>query len=213
MLRPAAIKSELMTNRLPIIPVTAALSAALLLSACGKQEAVGDVPSGEELARQADEASAAIRDEAASLEQSGENAETQQQEITLTSYTNALRGYTVMVPEAWTIDEETSDDNGQTVIGPDDNGEFTVNWTENRDNADMTAAIEAVEEAGDAMTGNQVSEDEFRSSGTQDGKKIMTRVLRKPDGSMVQVKIAYPVESAEQMDAIVGQIVDSLALR
>lgn len=202
-----------MTNRLPTIPVTAALSAALLLTACGKQEAVGDVPSGEELARQADEASAAIRDEAAALEQTEESAETQQQEITLTSYTNALRGYTVMVPEAWTIDEESSDDNGQTAIGPDDSGKFTVSWTENRDNADLTAAIEAVEEAGDAMTGNQVSEDEFRSSGTQDGQKIMTRVLRKPDGSMVQVKIAYPAESAEQMDAIVSQIVDSLALR
>ncbi|GAB5488905.1 MAG: hypothetical protein Pars2KO_24750 [Parasphingorhabdus sp.] len=166
------------------------------------------MPSGEELARQADEASAAIR-----AEEAAESAEAAPQEISLTSYTNALRGYTVMVPEAWEVDAESSDDNGQTAVAPEDGGSLSVNWTENRDNADMDAAVAAVEEAGEAMTAEQVSEDEFRASGTQDDQKILTRVLRQPDGSMVLATISYPVESAEQMDAIASQIIDSLALR
>ena len=59
----AGLKSAFMKNMLPNLPVGAALMLALLLSACGKQEAVGDVPSSEELAKQADAASEAIRQE------------------------------------------------------------------------------------------------------------------------------------------------------
>ena len=167
-----------------------ALTGALSLSACGKQEAVGDVPSGEELARQADEATAAIREEEAA--QNGETAETESQELSLTSYTNALRGYTVMVPESWTVDAEASDDNGQTASAPQGGGTITVGWTQNRDNADMEAAIAAVEEAGDSMSGEQVSEDEYRATGTEGEDKVMLRILRKPDGSMVRAQISYP---------------------
>ncbi len=213
MLALAAIKSEYMTKRLSNFPVTAALSMVLILSACGKQEAVGDVPSGEELAKQADAASAAIRDEAAAAEQAEAGVAAEAQELTLTSYTNALRGFTIMVPEAWEVDEEASDDNGQTTIAPDNGGKLTVNWSENRDNADMTAAIEANEEAGEAMTGVQVSDDEYRTSGTQENNNILDRILRQPDGSMVRARISYPTASAEQMDAIANQIIDSLALK
>ncbi len=202
-----------MTIRLPIVPAIAALSAALLLSSCGKQEAVGDVPSGEELARQADEASAAIRDEAAEAAKAGEEADVAPQEIVLTSYNNTLRGYTIMVPEGWAVDEAASDDNGQTVNAEEGGGSLTVGWTENRENADMTAAIAAIDAVGDAMTGDKVSDDEYRASGTQDDQKTMLRILRKPDESMVQVRMSYPVESAAQMDTIAGQIIDSLALR
>lgn len=213
MLTPAAIKSGHMTKRLPLFPLTAAFSAVLILSACGKQEAVGDVPSGEELARQADEASAAIREETETAEQADAEAATETQELTLTSYTNALRGYSVMVPEAWTIDEEASDDNGQTVIAPDNGGTLTVGWSENRDNSEMNAAIETIEQAGEAFTGEQVSDDEYRASGAQDGNKIIDRILRQPDESMVRVRISYPSDSSEQMDAVANQIIDSLALK
>ncbi|MEP2987630.1 MAG: hypothetical protein ABJN65_16310 [Parasphingorhabdus sp.] len=202
-----------MTKRLPIFPMTAALSAVLILSACGKQEAVGDVPSGEELAKQADEASAAIRDEAEAAEQAEASATAEAQELTLTSYTNALRGYTIMVPEAWNVDEDVSDDDGQTTVAPDNGGTLTVSWSENRDNADMTAAIEATEKAGETMAGDQVSDDEYRASGTQEDNKTLDRILRQPDGSMVRARISYPNASAEQMDAIANQIIDSLALK
>lgn len=209
MLGLAAIKSDDMRKKLQIIPAAAALSAVLILSACGKQEAVGDVPSGEELAKQADEATAAIRDEAAA----GLAAESAAAEITLTSYTNALRGYTVMVPEAWAVDEESSDDNGQTANAAEGGGTLTVNWSENRDNADMTAAVKAIEEAGEAMAGDQVSEDEYRASGSLGDNKVMERILRLADGSMVRANISYPAASAEQLDAIASQIMDSLTLK
>lgn len=209
----ADTKSDNMTKRLTTIPIATALSAAFILSACGKQEAVGDVPSGEELARQADEASAAIREEAAAAEQAAESAAAPPQDISLTSYTNALRGYSIMVPEAWVVDEEASDDNGQTANAPEDGGSLTVSWSENRDNADMDSAVKAVEDAGESMTGEQVSDDEFRASGTQRENKTLERILRQPDGSMVRAQISYPASAAEQMDAIAGQIIDSLALR
>lgn len=211
MLDAAAIKSVDMAKGFPIIPAIAALAVALSLSACGKQEAVGDVPSGEELARQADEASAAIREEEAA--QDGETAETGSQELSLTSYTNALRGYTIMVPESWTVDTEASDDNGHTVTAPENGGIITVGWTQNRDNAEMEAAIAAVQEADESMSSDQVSEDEYRATGTEGGNKVILRILRKPDGSMVRARISYPSSSAGQFDVIASQIIDSLALR
>ena len=211
MLEPAATKYGDMTKTLPSLPLTAAITMALALSACGKQEAVGDVPSAEELAQQADEASAAIRDEAA---QNEDGAEAAPEALTLTTYSNALRGYSIMVPESWAADEAASDDNGATFNAPENGGALTVNWTENAEDADFQAAKQAVEDAGEQMSGEDVGEDQFRASGNSDeNTKSMVRVFRKADGTMVSANLTYPAESAQKLDTIAKQIMDSLALK
>lgn len=200
-----------MRNNRPAIPASAALIAALLLSSCGKQEAVGDVPSGDELARQADAASQAIRDEAAAAE--GAEADVVDS-ATMTSYVNNLRGFSILVPEKWTVVEADSDDNGNVYSDTETGARLAVGWTENREDADLQAAIAELESGAGDVSGENVSEDEYRASGTDgDGSKIARRIMRKPDGTMVSAALSYPEEQAEAVDALVPQILDSLTLQ
>ena len=201
-----------MKNMLPILPFGAALTLALLVSACGKQEAVGDVPSSEELARQADAASQAIRDEAAATEGDGANAA-----IDLTSmesYTNALRGYTIMVPSGWTVDTAASDDNGRMFTETVSGTKLAVSWVENREDAAWSKAVQQVEDGTDAMEGANVSKNEYRASGVlTNGLKSSLRLLRKPDGTMVQAQVTYAADQAKATDPLASAILDSLTLQ
>jgi len=200
-----------MTNILPIIPISAALSAALFLSSCGKQEAVGDVPSGEELAKQADAASQAIRDEAAAANKKAEASVTD--DAVMTSYANALRGFSIMIPKNWTLDEAASDDDGRTYANETLGASLSVNWSENREDATWKAAIKAVEDGGENMSGEAVNDNEYRSAGTTNGQKSIQRLLRKPDGTMVTAVVMFPADKAAEIDAIADQILASLALQ
>ena len=183
--------------------------AALLLSSCGKQEAVGDVPSSEELAQQADAATAAIRDEAA-----GGNEGAAIDSIAMTSYANALRGFSIMVPEKWALDTAASDDNGNVYKDPENGATLTVGWIENREDTDFKAAVDAVEQGGDSVTGDDVSENEYRASGlSNDSSKMRQRIFRKPDGTMVRAMVRYPADQAEKLDGPTKQIIDSLTLQ
>ncbi|QTD57588.1 hypothetical protein [Parasphingorhabdus cellanae] len=191
--------------------ISIALTAAVLLSSCGKQEAVGDVPSSDELAKQADAASKAIRDEEAAASAEGapvvDSAE-------MTSYANALRGFSIMVPKNWAIDEAASDDNGQVFNDADSKATLTAGWIENREDADLTAAVKTLEEAGEGMTGDYVNENEYRASGfIEEGSKTAQRILRKPDGTMIRAIVTYPADSAEAVDPLAQQILDSLTLQ
>lgn len=201
-----------MKNMLPILPFGAALTLALLLSACGKQEAVGDVPSSEELARQADAASQAIRDEAAAAEDNGATAA-----IDLTSmesYANALRGYTIMVPKGWTVDTTASDDNGRVFTETTSGTKLAVSWVENREDAAWSKAVETVEDGNEAMDGGAVGKNEYRASGIlTNGLKSSQRLLRKPDGTMVQAEITYAADQAKSTDPLASAILDSLTLQ
>jgi len=189
-------------------PICTALSAALLLSSCGKQEAVDDVPSSEELAKKADAASKAIRaqedaDAAEAIDTSN-----------MTSYANRLRGFTILVPKDWTADEDASDDDGQVFSDADRQVKLTARWIENREDADLTAAVKELEAAGEGVTGGFVNENEYRASGTvEEGQKTAQRILRKPDGTMIKAAVQYPAENAEILDPLVKQILDSLTLR
>lgn len=201
-----------MTNKLPILPFTATLTLALLLSACGRQEAVSEVPSSEELARQADAASKAIRDAETAGEGDGANAAVDL--ASMESYTNALRGYTIMVPSGWTVDEAASDDNGRVFTDSASGTKLAVSWVENREDAAWSKAVEAVEDGSDAMEGNAVSANEYRASGiSTDGQKSSQRMLRKPDGTMVQAEITYAADQAKAKDPLVSVIMDSLTLQ
>ncbi|MEP3224924.1 MAG: hypothetical protein ABJO01_03030 [Parasphingorhabdus sp.] len=197
-----------------LLSVSTALSAALLLSSCGKQEAVGDVPSSEELAQQADAASKAIRDEEAAANAEGAEAEPVLDSAAMTSYANALRGFTIMVPKNWAADEEASDDNGRIFKDAESQASLTAGWIENREDADLAAAVKALEDAGEGMSGDYVNENEYRASGTlSQGNKTAQRILRKPDGTMIKAEINYPADSADKIDGLSEQILDSLALQ
>lgn len=201
-----------MKNMRSIFPISAAVSAALLLSSCGKQEAVGDVPSSEELAKQADAASKAIRDEAAAANADGAAPVVDTAEMT--SYANALRGFSIMVPKSWAANAAASDDNGRVFNNAESKAVLTAGWIENREDADLTAAVKALEDAGEGMIGDYVNENEYRASGViEEGSKTARRILRKPDGTMIRAMINYPADSAKDVDAVAAQILDSLTLQ
>ncbi|MEJ6595313.1 hypothetical protein [Parasphingorhabdus sp.] len=201
-----------MKNMLTIRPFGAALTLALLLSACGKQEAVGDVPSSEELARQADAASQAIRDEAAAAE--GDGAQTAIDLTSMDSYANALRGYTVMVPSGWAVDTTASDDNGRVYTETVSGTKLSVSWVENREDAAWSKAVQIVEDGTDAMEGATVGKNEYRASGIlTNGLKSSQRLLRKPDGTMVQAEVTYAADQSKSTDPLVSAILDSLTLQ
>ncbi|WP_123906282.1 hypothetical protein [Sphingorhabdus sp. YGSMI21] len=201
-----------MKNMLPNLPFGAALTLALLLSACGKQEAVGDVPSSEELARQADAASQAIRDEAAAAEGDGTTAAVDL--TSMESYTNALRGYTIMVPGGWAVDESASDDNGRVFTETASGAKLAVSWVENREDAAWSKAVENVEDGNEAMDGGAIGKNEYRASGIlTNGLKSSQRLLRKPDGTMVQAEVTYSADQAKATDPLAVAILDSLTLQ
>ncbi len=208
----AGLKSDPMKNMLPNLPFGAALTLALLLSACGKQEAVGDVPSSEELAQQADAASQAIRDEAAATE--GEGAKAPIDLTALDSYANALRGYSIMVPGDWTIDKAASDDNGRVYTDTESGAKLAVSWIENREDAAWSKAVQAIEDGNDAMEGAPVGQNEYRATGIlTNGQKSSQRLLRKPDGTMVRAEISYAVDQSQLTDPLATTILDSLTLQ
>lgn len=201
-----------MKHKLPILPFGALLTAALLLSACGRQEAVSEVPSSEELARQADAASKAIRDAEAGTQGGGANAPIDL--AAMESYTNTLRGYTILVPSSWAVDESASDDNGRLFTEAANGTKLAVSWVENREDAAWSKAVEAVEDGSDAMEGTAVSANEYRASGiTTNGLKSSQRLLRKPDGTMVQAEITYETDQAQSTDPLASAILDSLTLQ
>lgn len=208
----AALKSETMMKWPPTLPISAALIAALLLSSCGKQEAVGDVPSNEELAKQADAASQAIRDEAAALDDSQSGAVIDSADMS--SYTNALRGFTIMVPNEWAVDSSASDDNGQVFRNAALGLTLQVGWVENREDAAWNAELKAVEDAGDTMSGEAVNENEYRASGTlANGTGSAQRMLRNADGTMIRAIISFDAEQSDAIQPLATTVLDSLTLQ
>ena len=189
------------------------MMAAVLLSSCGKQEAVGDVPSSEELAKRADAATAAVRDEAAANDADKKETAEKAETVAMISYTNALRGFSVMLPKNWVLDEEASDDNGRVYQDKEAGIALTVGWSENSEDADMKAAISTIEKAGDAMTGGNVNENEYRASGKSGEDQLIDhRILRKADGTMISAKITYPAGDTDKINVSAKRVIDSLAL-
>lgn len=193
------------------LTIGAALTAALLLSSCGKQEAVDEMPSSEELAKNADAATKAIRDQEKEAESANAPAVDTSNMI---SYTNALRGFTILVPKNWPADAAASDDNGQVFIDAGSEVKLSAGWLENREDADLTDAVKALEDAGDGMVGDYVSEDEYRAAGViEEGTKTAHRILRKPDGTMVRAVMSYPAARSKTLDPLAARILDSLTLQ
>lgn len=209
-----ALHSGIMKKPSSLLPFSALVTAALILSSCGKQEAVGDVPSSEELAQRADAASQAIRDEAAAAEAgegTGEAVAIDSAE--LVSYTNALRGFSIMVPKNWKQVDGGSDDDGAAFENADLDMKLMAGWTENRDDAGLLAAVGKLETA-ENIAGEYVNDDEYRASGNATENQAKSeRILRKPDGTMVRAVVTYPAENAETLGNLATQILDSLSLQ
>ena len=130
------------------------------------------------------------------------------------SYTNALRGYTIMVPSSWTVDESASDDNGRVYTETASGTKLSVSWVENREDAAWSKAVEQIEDGNEAMTGETVGNNEYRASGTlTNGLKSGLRLLRKADGTMVQAQISYAADQARATDPLAATILDSLTLQ
>ena len=198
-----------MNSTITLRPFAAAALAAVFLVSCGKQEAVGDVPSSEQLAKEADAATAAIRNAAAADQP---NVGTAIDTSTMTSYTNTLRGFTVMIPKGWAVDEAESGDNGRVFKNSETGGKLAVGWTENREDAALEAQVAKLEAGG--VAGKFVNENEFRASGmTGNDLKTDQRILRKPDGTMVSAAMTYPQARADKLDIVASQILDSLTLQ
>lgn len=200
-----------MINMRISFPICTALSVALLLSSCGKQEAVDEMPSSEELSKEADAAAKAIRDQE---DEDASAAALSVDTSNMISHTNALRGFSILVPKSWPADVEASDDNGQVFSDTETEVTLTVGWIENLDDAELLAAVKKLEDAGEGVTGDYVNENEYRASGViGGGMKTAQRILRKPDGSMVRAMIDYPSARAEALDPLAARILDSLTLQ
>lgn len=204
------LKSVHMINRLQILPISAALSAALLLSSCGKQEAVGDVPSSEELAKQADAATQALRAEIADKQPAVEADADLSDMIT---YENELRRFTIMVPSTWVIDKSVSDDDGRVFRDELIGLTLKAGWIENRADAVWAEAVKAVADSDGAISGAAVGDNEYRASGLADGRNIAERLLRHADGTMVRAVVEYDAAQADKVAPIAKAVLDSLTLQ
>ena len=64
------------------------------------------------------------------------------------------------------------------------------------------------------MEGGAVGKNEYRASGIlTNGLKSSQRLLRKPDGTMVQAEITYAADQAKSTDPLASAILDSLTLQ
>ena len=195
----------------------------LALASCGKQEAVGDVPSGEELARQADAASAALRDANAA-----DDADAPAAIPSMTSYANALRRYSITVPEDWNVVEADSDDDGRVYEGAaSEEGagapRLAIDWIENPDGAAWLALKDEFGEAtvdapelAKSVEGRDVVDAEMDYRGQRvvgDGRVERVRALRTADDAMVVARVSYPAGMRAAMAPLAKLMLDSLTLR
>ncbi len=204
-----------MKNSLPLsLTILGAL--ALTLSACGKTESVDQLPSGDELAKQADAAARQFRDTA-----DGKDSATGVAALPLDSYQNDLRGYSVMVPAGWTVDMDNSNDSGRSWTDQDSGATLSVGWSENRDDSEFQEAIAAAtpktepkaegETAPPPLEGADKGDVRLSSAGAK-GAQSIERLLKTPDGALIRVKVSYPGEQAKAVGPVAKQVLDSLRL-
>lgn len=186
----------------------------LTLSACGKTESVDELPSGDELAKQADAAARQFRDTA-----DGKDSANGVAALTLDSYQNDLRGYSVMVPAGWTVDMDNSNDSGRSWTDRDSGATLSVSWSENRDDSEFQEAIAAAapkpdpKVEGDAapppLAGADKGDVRINSAGAKGGQSV-ERLLKTPDGALIRVKVSYPADQAKAVGPVAKQVLDSL---
>jgi hypothetical protein len=183
-------------------PLLLTLAAALFLASCGRQEAVDDLPSSDELAAQAKAAADNAAERAgATEEQAAENR----------NYVNTPRGFSITLPEGWSRDAAASTADGVVAEDPGAGADVRVFWSANADDKDLQQVVEALNDGSEAVDGDFIGEREYRGTANDgEGNSVAVRLIKKADGSLVTATFVFPEMLSEQYLAIGQQALDSL---
>ncbi|AUW57215.1 hypothetical protein C1T17_03030 [Sphingobium sp. SCG-1] len=174
----------------------------LFVTACGRQEAVSEVPDSQELAA----AAKAAADNAA--ERAGAN-EAQAAEVR--NYVNQARGFSITLPEGWARNTQATTADGIVSEDPGAGADIRVFWSANADDKDLQQVVEAMNTRAEGVDGDFVGESEYRGTANDgEGNNIAVRLVRKKDGSLVSATFVYPELLSEQYQGIAQQTLDSL---
>jgi outer membrane murein-binding lipoprotein Lpp len=179
---------------------SALILSALLLSGCGRQESVDDLPSANELAN-------ASRAELLKAEK----AEKDELGAASRNYVNDIRGFSILLPEGWTRDAATVNAMGVEAQDPGAGADIRVFWSANGENKDLQQVVGAMNEGSEAVDGNFVGQNEYRGTASDgEGNNVAVRLIRKKDGSLVTATFVYPELLSEQYMQIAEQTLDTL---
>lgn len=182
-----------------ILPA-AACASLLLLAACGRTEPVGDTPSQEELAAAANAAAAnAIA------------AKANESEADQRNYVNMAHGFSVVLPEGWTIDKGASNANGVVAQDPGAGADVRVFWDRNDKDETLQQIVEAISSGSEGVDGDFAGENEYRGTANDgEGNNVAVRLMRQPDGSVVSATFVYPEMLSEQYQGMAETVLSSL---
>jgi hypothetical protein len=172
----------------------------LLLAACGRTEPVGDMPTQEELAAAANAAAATAL---ASQKDAG-TADSR-------NYVNVARGFSITLPEGWTMDKGASNADGVVYEDPGAGADVRVFWQANANDQTLQQIVEAVSDGAEGVDGDFVGDTEYRGTANDgEGNNVTVRLLRQPDGSIVTATFVYPEMLSEQYQGIAARTLGSL---
>jgi hypothetical protein len=172
----------------------------LLLAACGRTEPVGDMPSQEELAAAANAAAAtALASQKGAADTDSRN------------YVNVARGFSITLPEGWTMDKGASSADGVVYEDPGAGADVRVFWQANANDQTLQQIVEAVSDGAEGVDGDFVNDNEYRGTANDgEGNNVAVRLLRQPDGSIVTATFVYPEMLSEQYQSIADRTLGSL---
>lgn len=180
----------------------AACLPALLLAACGRTEPVGDMPTQEELAAAANAAAATAL--------ANQQAEAQAQNR---NYVNVARGFSVTVPEGWTMDKGASTADGVVYQDNGAGADVRVFWQKNDGDQTLQQIVEALNDSAEGVDGNFVGDNEYRGTANDgEGNVVTIRLLKQPDGSIVTATFVYPELLNERYRAMADTVLKSLRI-
>lgn len=182
--------------------VLPSLALLLLVAACGRQEAVSEVPNGQQLAEEAK----------AAAENAAERAGLNETQATANrNYVNESRGFSVQLPEGWARNAQATTADGIVSEDPGAGADIRVFWSSNANDRDLQQVVESMNSRSEAVDGDFVGENEYRGTANDgEGNNIAVRMVRKKDGSLVTATFVYPELLSEQYQGIAQQTLDSL---
>ncbi|MGK2909468.1 MAG: hypothetical protein ACSLE1_06685 [Sphingobium sp.] len=178
------------------------LALLLLVAACGRQEAVSEVPNGQQLAAEAK----------AAAENAAERAGLNETQATANrNYVNEARGFSLQLPEGWARNAQATTADGIVSEDPGAGADIRVFWSANANDRDLQQVVESMNSRSEAVDGDFVGENEYRGTANDgEGNNIAVRMVRKKDGSLVTATFVYPELLSEQYQGIAQQTLDSL---
>ena len=179
----------------------AVVPALLMLSACGRTEPVGDMPTQEQLAAAAN---AAAANAVANQQDGAEEAESR-------NYVNLDRGFSITLPEGWTKDKGASNADGVVYQDPGAGADVRVFWQKNSGDQTLQQIVEAMSNGAEGVDGDYIGENEYRGTANDgEGNNVAVRLLRQADGAIVTATFVYPEMLSEQYQGIADRTLTSL---